>query len=386
MAKIKVIRIIDRLNIGGPGIHVVLLTKGLDKEKFETILIAGKVDKDEGDMSYFAKEWGVEPLFIPELGRRISLFSDWIAFWKILKILLREKPNIVHTHKSKAGAIGRLAAWIAGVPIIIHTFHGHVFHGYFGKGKTWLFLMIERILAKWTRKIIVLSPLQLQEISRKFRIAHPSKMIVIPLGFDFSPFLEMEKYKGRLRQEWNIKEEEIVVGIVARLCPIKNHAMFLKAARLVLNHTDKIKFVIIGDGELKQELVSMTKELQLSDHVVFTGWIYCPAAIYADLDIVALTSLNEGTPVTIIEAMFCKKPVIATLVGGVPDLIVHEQTGFLVKPNDIECFASLLLTLAHDPQKRKEMGEAGYTKIHEKYSHQRLMRDIENLYSSKGIL
>lgn len=380
MKKIKVIRIIDRLNIGGPAIHSILLTAGLNKKRFETILITGKICEFEGDMGYLATENGVQPIFIPELSRDISIKSDLIALWKIMKIIKKEKPDIIHTHKSKAGAIGRLASIFLRVPVIIHTFHGHVFHSYFGKLKSKIFLQIERILAYFTTKIIVISENQFNEICNIYRLASPKKFKIIPLGFDFSPLMRINEFKGVLKKEFNINESTITVGIIGRLTYVKNHNMFLKVAQIVLNQRKNVKFLIIGDGELKEKLIEQAKSLGIDKDIIFTGWIKSLPKIYSDLDIVTLTSFNEGTPVTIIEAMFCKKPVVTTNVGGISDLVIDKKTGYLIKKNDVENFSKALIELIDDPIKRSTFGENSFEYIKEKYSKERLIKDIEELY------
>lgn len=382
-SRLKIVRIIDRLNIGGPSVHVVLLTAGM--RAFDTVLVAGQIDPWEGDMNYFAVSHGVVPRYLPALRREISVWGDLVALWQIIKIIYREKPDIVHTHKSKAGAIGRLAAFLLGVPVIVHTFHGHVFHGYFGPVKSGVFLWLERILARITDKIVVIGQLQYREICRRYRVAPSRKFAVIPLGFDFTPLADIGRHGNSLRRQWQIGEGEVLVGIVGRLTPVKNHALFLRVAHQVLQQRPSVRFAVIGDGELKEPLFSLAKSLDIEDRVVFTGWIEEPAEIYGSLDIVALTSLNEGTPVTIIEAMFCRKPVVATAVGGVPDLVADKKSGFLVPGNDPDAFSRALLALIDNPGARQEMGRVAHDLVSEKYSRQRLIQDLEKLYRDPNV-
>ncbi|MGB9596699.1 MAG: glycosyltransferase, partial [Candidatus Poribacteria bacterium] len=216
-SKIKTIRIIARLNVGGPAIHVTLLNSGLNKEKYESILVSGVVGDNEKDMSYFAYDHGVEPIFINELGRDIGIKNDLVALYKLFKLIKAEKPDIVHTHTAKAGTLGRVSAILAGVPCKVHTFHGHVLHSYFGPLKTKFFIFIEKFLARFTDKIIVISPLQFKELCYDIKIAKPNKFAIIPLGFDLTQFLNSEMYQGKLRKELNIPENTLLVGIVGRL-------------------------------------------------------------------------------------------------------------------------------------------------------------------------
>lgn len=376
--KIKVVRIIDRLNIGGPAIHCILLSAYLNPQKFSTTLITGNVSSFEGDMSYFARQHNIQWQVIPNLGREISLLHDLKTCWQLFKILRKEKPQIIHTHKSKAGALGRFVALLLGIPIRIHTFHGHVFHGYFGKWKSRLFIFIERILAYFTSRIIVISQQQLQEISLQYHIAPAHKFSVIPLGFDFDKFSKLHLSQGWLRQKFNIAQNEIIVGIVGRLTAVKNHFMFLEVAQNLKQQNAPFRMVIIGDGELRPELEAKTKQLGLEGYVIFTGWLQNPCEIYADLDIVALTSLNEGTPVTLIEAMYCGKPVVATNVGGISDFIQSGVHGILVPSQDIANFAKAIILLQNKDLQR-EYGQAG-KHVATKFAIERLLSDIEKLY------
>lgn len=380
MKSIKIIRIIDRLNIGGPAIHCILLTSRIHGEEFQAGLITGKVCDFEGDMGYLAEKEGVSPYYIEDLGRKISFFSDIRAFWKIFKILYREKPDIVHTHKSKAGILGRLAAFILRVPVIFHTFHGHIFHGYFSKAKSLLFIQLERILAFFTTKIFVISQKQYEEICFTYRIAPSSKFVIVPLGFDFTCFENPSCSKEIMRKEWGLSPEDRAIGIVARLTPIKNHTMFLKAAQQVLAQRERVKFFIIGDGEEKENLQEQAKALEISNSIIFTGWIEDRSRIYQALDIVALTSQNEGTPVTLIEALFCSKAVVATKVGGVADVVQDKRNGLLVEKEDIDSLARSFLYLLDNPEECRRMGENGREEMENRYSAKRLLGDIEKIY------
>ncbi len=383
----KIVRIIARLNIGGPAIHTVLLSSELNKTSlYKDILVCGKVKDCEGDMSYLAAEKGLTPIIVPQLGRDISLYGDFLAFLKIYSILRREKPDIVHTHTAKAGALGRLAALCAGVPIRIHTFHGHVFDGYFSPIKAKAFLWIEKFLAFFTDRLITVSEKVRDEIVDKLKVAAGSKCVVVPLGFELQKFLECEKRKGSFRKDIGVDEKTLLVGIVGRLVPIKNHVMFIDIAKEVLDKKiiPKIKFVIIGDGELRSFLESRSKELGIEKDIIFTGWERDLSSVYADLDVVALTSFNEGTPVSIIEAMASGKPVIATSVGGVADIVEDGKNGFLVKSNDRHEFSEKLIRLLQNEGEKVSFGKVGRERVRHKYSKDRLVKDIESLYEECG--
>jgi len=375
----KILRIITRLNIGGPAIHAVLLTKGL---RFKTQLVTGSVGEGEGDMSYLAEEKGVRPILIPELGRKIRWRDDIVAFLKLYRLIKKEKPDIIHTHMAKAGTLGRLAGIVAGVPIRIHTFHGHVFQGYFNPLATKLFIIIERVLARFCQRIVTISPAQYHQLCYDYKIAPRDRFVLIPLGFDLAPFLNSETQAGRLRKELDIPLETYLIGIIGRLTPVKNHRLFFRAAREVLKREPEVKFLVIGDGELREELNAFVKKLGIEEKVIFLGWRRDMDLIYADLDVVVLTSINEGTPVTLIEAMASAKPVVATRVGGVPDVVKDGVNGILVPPEDAAGLAQGMLKLLKDKGLREDFGRAGREFVRERFSQDRLIMDMENLYTS----
>jgi len=380
MSKTKVIRIIARLNIGGPAINSILLTTGLDKNRFDSILVTGIIGESEGDMSYLAEQYGINPIIIPEIGREISWKSDLVALWKLIRLIRREKPDIIHTHTAKAGTLGRIAGILTGVPCKIHTFHGHVFNNYFGPFKTKVFIWIERILARFTDRIIAISQLQYDELCHEIKIAPPNKFSIIRLGFDLTEFLNSDVHQGKLRRELNISEDTLLVGIVGRLTAIKNHAMFIKSAKKVSDKITNVKFIVVGDGELESEMKELAVSLEIQDKVIFLGWRRDMPTIYADMDLVVLSSLNEGTPVTLIEALASGKAVVSTAVGGVPDIVRDAQTGILVASGDEERFADAIVDLLEDAEKRKQFGELGREFISANYTKERLCADIERLY------
>lgn len=381
--KLKILRIIARLNVGGPAIHAILLTRALNNERFESILVTGRVSEAEKDMIYLAKEKGVRPVIIPELGRQISPIKDVLALCKIFMLIKREKPDIVHTHTAKAGALGRAAAVLAGVPVRIHTFHGHIFESYFNKFYIAVFLLIERILALFTKFIVVVSQAQKKEIGERYKITGPEKIRVIPLGLELEQFFLAGGCAGKLRGELGLGEGVIIVGIVGRLVPVKNHKMFLDAANMLtglLEGQFRVKYLIVGDGEERTSLEEYAKKLGLGNDTVFFGWREDMAGIYSDLDIVGLTSFNEGTPVALIEALAAGRPVVATDVGGVADVVKEGVNGYLVASGDARAFALRLADLVKDPGKRSEFGLNGCRTVREAFSKERLVRDLADLY------
>lgn len=363
------------------------------------MLVAGTVPEGEEDMSYFADEAGVKPLYIPEMSREISL-KDAVTTWKLFRLLLRERPDIVHTHTAKAGTVGRVAGflyrWLTpGVLIgkprpckFVHTYHGHVFHSYYGRWRTGMFLVIERLLAKLaTDRIVVVSEQQREEIGQKFRVGHPDQIKVIPLGLDLGIFADPMSRRERFRRELRIDDKTVLVGIVGRLTEIKNHSLFLEIAARV--ESEKVRFVIIGDGSLRGALESEARSLGLAETVIFAGGRKDPEYFYPALDICALTSRNEGTPLTLIEAMANARPVIATSVGGVVDLLgdVVEagpyticERGISVLPGDADAFAAGLRRLVEDKALREQLGRRGFEFVDRNYRKERLLEDIKAIY------
>lgn len=386
----RIIRIIARLNVGGPAKHVVWLTAGLQDSNYRSLLVTGSVPAGEEDMGYFADDSGVKPFYIPEMSREISL-KDAVTVWKLFRLLLRERPDIVHTHTAKAGTVGRVAGFfyrwltpgtLAGKPRqckFVHTYHGHVFHSYYGRGTTRVFLTIERLLARLvTDRLVVVSAQQGAEIGNDFRVGRQGQIKVIPLGLDLSLFADHASRRAPFRQELGIDDETILVGIVGRLTEIKNHQMFLNSVAR-LKDQPALRFVVIGDGSLRQSLQEQARSLGLESKVVFTGGRRDPEYFYPALDIVALTSLNEGTPLTLIEAMANARPCVATAVGGVVDLLADDR-GICVPRGDEEAFAAALQRLARDGQLQKELGARGLEFVQRVYPKERLVEDIKRLY------
>ncbi len=388
----KVLRILNRFNLGGPVLNAAYLSRYLPPS-FETLLIGGKHEPYEACALPIVRNMGVEPRIIPHLQRSIQPVQDFRAYQEISRIIDQFEPDIVHTHASKAGAIGRLAAKRKKVPVVVHTFHGHVFHSYFSPLKTRIFIELEKHLSRSTSHIIALSERQKEELSEKYGIAQAEKISVVPLGFELSQFREHHRQKrDAFRKKYAIADDELVVGIVGRLTSIKNHHLFLQAISHALKRSkNKIRAIIIGDGELKDELMSFCQEHQLrywsaaDDHspnntVIFTSWIKNIDTAYPGLDIIALTSNNEGTPVSLIEAQAAGIPIVATNVGGVADIVLPGTTALLTKKNSPEDFAEKLLQLIENQDLRDMMGQDGWHYARQKFHFSRLIDDTVKLY------
>lgn len=402
----KILRIIARLNVGGPARHVVWLTKGLHDGEFESVLAAGTVPDGEEDMSYLAAENQIEPIYIKEMSRELSL-RDAMSLFKIFRAAIRHRPDIIHTHTAKAGTVGRSAAFlyrwlgwgtIIGKPrnvTVVHTFHGHIFHSYYGRFKTEIFILIEKLLARLaTDKIIVISPQQFREIHEEFGVGRREQFEVVPLGIDLGPFSASNEARSSFRNDFGAQDNEIFVGFVGRLTEIKNISLLLRVAAIhAQNREDnmpKMRFFIVGDGHLRQQLERESEEFDLGDSVVFLGNRNDTERIYPGLDVVALTSFNEGTPLSLIEAMACRRPVISTSVGGVPDLLGEKKAemsdfavferGIGVDSNNAEGFYNGLIYLSKDEKLRISLGELGRSFVESEYAKDRLVNDMKDLY------
>ena len=402
--KKKVLRIISRLNIGGPAIHVKILFEAFNNQEFESQLIIGKVSEHEGDMEYLVRSSNGTVQKISSFQRDVSIFKDIITLLYIVRIIARTRPHIVHTHMAKAGVVGRVAAiicnFILGSHIkLVHTFHGHVFDGYFKDLTSRLFITIEKLLALFTDKVISISNTQKWELTKKYTIASGDKIEIINLGFDLMPFTESVRYKGEYRKSLGIGEGTLLVGIVGRLVPIKNHIMFLDATRhfVARNIETPVIFSIIGNGELRSTLESYVRDIGLEEYVYFHGWEKNTPLIYADLDFLALTSNNEGTPVSIIEAMAAKVPVITTAVGGATDLLGkieqpnYQNEGFSICDRGILCpknnpiaFSKGMSHLSNGIRSKEPKGQIvrAHDYVLEHYSDKRLVGNIDRLYNA----
>ncbi len=416
MIPIKVARVIARLNTGGPAIHAISLAKELPRKGYDCRLYAGVVGKDEEDMSPVAVQHGIHISVIPELSRELSLVRDVRAFIRLFAELRRFRPDILHTHTAKAGSIGRLVALFVRIPVRIHTFHGHVFHGYFGTGKTHVFLWIERILARYTDCVVVLSDSQKRDLVNTYRIAPEKKVHIVPLGFDFSSYPAQEKCRDEKRREWQLTPMRFVCGFIGRLVHVKNPTLFVRAVQLFMQEQkakqgqdrksdSPIAAIIVGGGILETSLSAFVAEQSCHAQISLVGWQSDMANVYAALDVVVLSSLNEGTPVALIEAMAAGKPFISTNVGGVKDLVagkgsVHvgengEQfivydNGILVESQDVEGLCGALRYLVNHQEHGRQMGKIGRSLALENFGLDRLVNDVHDLYvhvlANKGIL
>jgi glycosyltransferase involved in cell wall biosynthesis len=362
-------------------------------DEFETILAAGMKDDSEESSDYIVEQVGLKPIYIPSMKRELSFGDDWKSYWFIRKLIDKYKPDIVHTHAAKAGTLGRLAALHAGVPVVVHTFHGHVFHSYFSPFKTKVFLNIERYLAKRSSAIVAISPIQKKELLETYSLCQPDKVHVIGLGFDLDRFMNNQhELRKSFREYYQVEEDVIAIGIIGRLVAIKNHPLFIKAIKHLAESTKKkIKAFIIGDGDDRNKLEELCKKEGLlfrngneepkNAIITFTSWIKNVEWALAGMDIIALTSFNEGTPVSLIEAQAAGKPIVSTETGGIADIVINGETALLSPSDMIEPYSQNLKKLVEDDNLRFRFAEKGPNFVREQFHYQRLVKDMEALYN-----
>jgi glycosyltransferase involved in cell wall biosynthesis len=384
---IRVVRLFSRLNIGGPSVHVILLTAGLAARGYRTRLVVGQESAQEGNLLDLAAEKGVPCERLDALGREIRVISDIRALWGLYRIIRDFQPAVVHTHAAKAGLLGRVAARLAGVPVVVHTYHGHVLRGYFGPLKTAFFRGLEALLSPLSDILIAVSEAVRQDLIA-LGVARAEHIRVVPLGLDLEAFTG-DLPRGALRAATGLPVETPLVGMVGRLVPIKDVPTFLRAAALVRDARPDVRFSLVGDGEERSALERDCERLGLTSLVSFHGWRRDMGAVYGDLDVVVNSSRNEGTPVALIEALASARPVVATRVGGTADLLAGGEFGTLVPPEDSRALADAILGVLAKPEEGRRRALLGRAHVLARYGAGRLVADIDGLYrellSAKGV-
>ena len=380
--RVSVLRVIARLNVGGPALHVAYLTAGLTPRGYDTTLVAGTIARGEESMAYIAEQAGARVVALPGLSREISPFRDAIAVFRLAKLIRQVRPTILHTHTAKAGTVGRVAALVAGSarpPIVVHTFHGHVLRGYFGPAKSTLFRVLERLLAKVTTVLVAVSP-EVRDDLVQLGVAPAEKFAVVRLGIELEQRVASDVPRDEVRRRLGIPPERFVVGWIGRMTGVKQtHDLLAALAELRAGGVDA-GLLVVGDGPDRAGFEQRARELDLVRHCLFLGYQEDVAPWYAAMDAVALPSGNEGTPVTVIEALAAGKPVVAYEVGGVPDVVREGVDGFLVEPGSTSGMAERLAQLAADRELGRRLGEAGRERVLERYGVGRLLDDVDQLY------
>jgi glycosyltransferase involved in cell wall biosynthesis len=380
---VKILRVIARLNMGGPALHVAYLTAGLRERGYDTTLVAGSLARGEDSMAFVADSLGVDIVRIDELGREISPLRDLMATVRLARVIRRERPQILHTHTAKAGTVGRVAALLAGSrrpPIVVHTFHGHVLRGYFGPLRSRFFRLLERWLAAHSTALVAVSP-QVRDDLVALRVAPRERFVVIRLGIELEERVAPEEDgRAESRRYLGIADERFVVGWIGRMTGVKRTDDVLAAFKRLRDDGIDAVLCLVGDGPDRTHLEQRAHELGVVRDTLFLGYQEDVAQFYAAFDALVLPSGNEGTPVSAIEALAAGRPVVATRVGGVPDVVREGEDGFLVEAGATEELAQRLAQLARDPGLRKRMGEQGRARVLPRYAVERLVDDVDRLY------
>ena len=381
---IRVLRVIARLNMGGPAIHVANLAAGLETRGYHTTLVAGSLARGEDSMAFVAERLGVTVVSVPEIQREVSPLHDARSVRRLTTLIRAERPHILHTHTAKAGAIARAAALAAGrarPPIVVHTFHGHVLKGYFGPGRTAFFRQVERTLARGSDVLVAVSP-EVRDELVEHGIAPREKFAVIRLGIPLHERLRDPTADLDYRRLYGIPADAFVVGWVGRMTGVKDVGAVLEIVRATRERGVNAVVCMVGDGPDREGLEQLAHDLGIARASYFVGYQPDVAGYYRLFDAFVLPSVNEGTPVSAIEALASGTPVVATRVGGVPDVVRDGVDGFLVEPGDTEGAAETLAKLASDPALRARLGASGQARMLERYSVARLVDDVDRLYRS----
>lgn len=366
----RILRLITRLNVGGPARHALLLCRDLASE-YDTTLAAGTPTASEGEMA----DPAVPVVRVP-LVRPLSVSHDPRALLAVRRLLSARRPALVHTHMAKAGTVGRVASMtVRPRPRVVHTFHGHVLEGYFGRGSQRAFIEVERQLARCSDALVAVSS-EIRDQLLDLGIGRPAQFTVIPVGLDLAHFLAVDRPRGILRNHLGLTPDVPLVGAVGRLVPVKDNETLLTAVQPLPG----VHLALVGDGELRGPLEARARSLGMADRVHFTGWWEDLPGAYSDLDVVALTSRNEGTPLALIEAGAAGRPVVSTDVGGVRSVVADGVSGVLTPPGDPSAVSRALARLLAEPESRRRMGLAGRARVQERFGHQRLVADIRALY------
>jgi glycosyltransferase involved in cell wall biosynthesis len=378
---VRVLRVIARLNMGGPALHVAYLTNGLAERGYDTVLAAGSLARGESSMAFVAEELGVRVEEVPHLHREISPVRDLISVAHIVRLIREHRPHILHTHTAKAGAVGRIAAALAGEsrpPIVVHTFHGHVLRGYFDAGKTLFFRQLERTLARRTTRLVAVSP-EVRDDLVSLGVAPASKFAVVRLGIDLDTRIT-DGEGSALRRLFGVSEDEFVVGWIGRMTAIKRVPDVLLAFRRLLDQGVPARLCLVGDGPDREQVERRAHELGIARKTLFVGYQRDVASYYALFDALVLASANEGTPVVAIESLAASRPVVATRVGGVPDVLESSPEWALVPVGDVDGIARALARLAGDTELRRRIGADARGRTIERYRVERLVDDVDALY------
>ena len=378
----KVAHIITRLDPGGSTINTLQTVAGLAERGYDVWLVSGRTRDEVGAMREFLRRCPRPVIFIPELVREVCPWRDMKAFWRLYRLMKREKFDIVHTHSSKAGILGRWAAWLAGVPWRVHTPHGHIFYGYFGPWTTRVFLWLEKITTPVTHRVITLTD-QGRKEHMDLGIAPPEKLVTIRSGVDIEACLKECSAPPIRRQALGLDEEAFIFGTVARLDPVKGVPHIVEALARIRSECPHARVLLVGEGSQREALERQVHEAGLEGRVVFAGYQRRVIPWMRMMDVFILASLNEGMGRVLVEAMVCARPVIASKTGGIPELVRDGRNGLLVEPGSVDQLADAMRRLYSRRDEARAMGKAGRRGVTERFSLKTMIEEIDCLYKNR---
>jgi glycosyltransferase involved in cell wall biosynthesis len=373
---VRILHIITRLDKGGSADVFLDLTLGLKEMGHDVCIAVGPTRDPQTDLAAFSSRTGIPVHHIKYLKRDCLPFNDILAFFKIMKLIRKIKPDVLHTHSSKAGFIGRIAGRIAGVNVVVHMPHGHIFYGYFSSFKARLFIFLEKIAALFADKILTLTEIEKKDYIQE-KIAEENKIVTIPCGIDIDRYALSG---STIRDEFGISPDKPVIGWVGRTEPVKGCEFFLKACCLIKKEMPSARFLLVGEGALKEEMEALAQSLGITEEVIFAGYRTDMPEIMNSIDLLLHTPLNEGLGRVLLEAMTCEKPIVSANVGGIPEIIEHEMEGLLVPAEDHVSMAEATLKVLKDPELAKRLGQAGKKKAMN-FSTENMVRKINCLYN-----
>jgi glycosyltransferase involved in cell wall biosynthesis len=377
--KIKILQVITELAIGGAQEHMICLCDLLDKKKFYVTILSGTQPASESDCTEEVINKNISLSLVPQLSREINPIRDLVALFKMMTYIRKERFDVVHTNSSKAGILGRLAARWAGVPVIVHTAHGWAHHNYMNKWRRKFYIMLERIAEKFTDKIVAVSELNVKKALND-KIGQQGKYCIIRSGIDIEKFTRYGIDTDKEKRKWKIDPSDKVVGSVTRLFDQKSPGDFIRMANEILKNNGRISFLLVGDGPLKRQIEAMIVEYGISKKVILTGFRSDIPELLSIMDVFVLTSLWEGLPRVLPQAMAMGVPIVATSVDGIPELVKHGQNGFMVPPEDFRALAQKTLQLIENPSLAEKMGEAGKQMVYPEFCVKEMVKKTEKLY------
>ncbi len=381
-APVRILRVIGRMNMGGPAHHVAILTKRLDPARFETLLVRGAVSRGEASLNHLLNPAKYQVIDLPRLGARIRPLNDLAVLMSLARIIRRYRPIIVHSHTAKAGLVARLAAMLAPGPrpLLVHTFHGHVLRGYFGRVPTAIYRLLERALARVTERLVCVSSANMEELL-ELHVGRRAQYIVVPVGLELEAFLDLVPGDRALRCEVGAAPDDVLAIFVGRLVPIKRVDVLLRSLAHARGLKAPVRLVVVGGGPLQHELEALASELGIAQETHFLGYREDVKELVSGSDVAVLSSSAEGTPVSLIQSGAGALPAVATAVGGVPE-VVSDESGVLVQAGDHEALGRALAALAGDSSLRRRLGSGARERVRERFAAQRLVADVEALYAT----